>query len=707
MIKSVLPVLDMSCVVCAGNVENAVKRLQGVRSASVNFASENLLIEYDPAVISLDRIQAAVQAAGYDLILSEEEKERQREELSRRHYRRLRNRTVVAWVFALPVVILSMGFGDLPHIKWLLLLLTLPVLFYAGQPFYRHAIKQLQQHTVGMDTLVALSTFMAFLLSLLMTLFPDFWTRHGIEAHLYYEASGMIIAFVLIGKLMEERARRSTSSALKALMGLQPQTALKRCGEEFVEVGIATLKEGDFIQVRPGEKVAVDGKVTEGESFVDESMITGEPIPVSKKGGDRVLAGTINCDGSLTVEAQGVGAQTLLAHIVQRVQEAQGSKAPVQRLADRISSRFVPTIIAIALLTFIGWNLFYTGEGRWAHSLITAISVLVIACPCALGLATPTALTVGIGKAAREHILIKDAAALEKMGQVDSMVLDKTGTLTEGRPEVSDVLWLQPEDDRRVGLLVAAEGHSQHPLAKAIVRRWSDRPAAAVDCFENHSGKGVEVSSQGKRYRIGSRSFVGPSIPLSPEAEERIASWREEGKSIVCYGGEEGIIAVIAVTDTIKDSSAEAVEALHRLGIEVYMLTGDNGATARSVAQKIGITHLRAEALPQDKEEFVSALQREGKTVAMVGDGINDSQALARADISIAMGEGTDVAMQVAMVTLMNSDPLLLARAIRLSRSTNRIVRENLFWAFCYNIVCIPMAAGVLFPLGGWLLNPM
>ena len=440
MIKSILPVLEMSCAVCANNVESAVKKLPGVRSAVVNFAAENLLVEYDPTILSLEKIQAAVQAAGYDLIISEEEKEKQREAASLRHYKSLRNRMLVAWVFAIPLMVVSMGFMHTPHIEWVLLGLTLPILLYSGQSFYVHAWKQLKQCTSNMDTLVALSTLTAFLLSLLMTLFPGYWGDYGIEIHVYYEASGMIVAFVLIGKFMEERAKRSTSSALKSLMGLQPQTALKITESGKTEVNIATLKIGDRILVRPGEKVAVDGFVIEGESFVDESMINGEPIPADKKAGDKVLAGTINHDGVLTIEARAVGAQTLLSQIVRRVQEAQGSKAPAQRLADRISRKFVPTIIILAILTFIGWEYFYEGPGVLAYSLLAAISVLVIACPCALGLATPTALMVGIGKAAREHILIKDAVALEKMGQIDSIVLDKTGTLTQGRPEVIDII---------------------------------------------------------------------------------------------------------------------------------------------------------------------------------------------------------------------------------------------------------------------------
>ena len=686
---------------------NNGKKLPGVLSAAVNFASENLVLTYDPSVITLEEIAAAVEAAGYGLVISEEEKEKQREAAATRHYKSLRNRVIVAWVFALTLMIISMSCMHTPHIEWILLVLTLPIILYSGRSFYVHAWKQLQQRTANMDTLVALSTSVAFLFSLAMTLFPQYWNSRGIETHVYYEASGMIIAFVLIGKLMEERAKRNTSSALKSLMNLQPQTALKITEDGTQEVHIASLKKGDRILVRPGEKVAVDGVVVHGESFVDESMINGEPIPAGKAQGDNVLAGTINRDGALTIEAQAVGAQTLLAQIVRQVQEAQGSKAPAQRLADRVSRRFVPTIIILACLTFAGWQCFYSGDNVLAHSLLTAVSVLVIACPCALGLATPTALMVGIGKAAGEHILIKDAVALEKMGQVDCMVLDKTGTLTQGRPEVVDVVWLQPEEQYAAPLVVAEE-QSQHPLAKAIATHWEShiesRPV--IDRYENVSGKGIEFEIQGETLRIGNRAFVTASS-LNPDTETKIATWQSEGKSIVFYGNHEGIIAIIAIADKIKESSHEAVARLQRLGIEVYMLTGDDLATASTVAGTVGISHFKANALPQDKEDFVLTLQSEGKTVAMVGDGINDSQALARADVSIAMGQGTDIAMQVAMVTLMNSDLNLLTRAVVLSRSTMRIVRENLFWAFIYNVVCIPVAAGVLFPINGWLLNPM
>ena len=718
MMKCVLPVLEMSCTVCAGTVESVVKNLQGVKSATVNFAAESLVVEYDPDTITLENIRAAVQAAGYDLVISDSHIEAQREAADKRRYQKLRRRITVAWACALPLIVLSMFFISLPGIKWVLLALTLPILLYSGAPFYVRAYKTLRQGKAAtMDTLVAMSTAMSFLLSLFTTLFPQYWEQYGIEAHVYYEAAGMIVAFVLTGKFLEERTRRRASSALKSLIGLQPQTAMK-IGENGVqEVDITTLKAGDKLYVRSGEKVPVDGIVADGTSYVDESMINGEPIPAVKTTGDKVLAGTINQNGALTLEAQAVGSGTLLAQIIRRVQEAQGSKAPVQHVVDRVSAYFVPTVIGIAVLTFLCWYLLYdpssahgNGVGGLAYAALTALSVLVVACPCALGLATPIALTAGIGRAAREHILIKDAVALEKMGKVDCVVLDKTGTITQGSPAVTDMIWLCPESERLVSLLVSAEAKSAHPLAQAVVRHFAGRniPETPLDTFTNVTGKGIEVAYKDKHYRIGNRSFAGIS-ELPEDTEKEITRWRSEGRSVIYYGDTHTLFAVISIADPIKENSAAAIRELQKQGIEVCMLTGDDTLTAQATAAHAGIARLRAEALPQDKEDFVRSLQEQGRTVAMVGDGINDSQALACADVSVAMGHGSDIAMEVAMITLMTSDLSLLARTIRLSRRTMRIVHENLFWAFIYNIICIPIAAGILllFSDKGMLLTPM
>lgn len=704
-----LPVLEMSCAVCAANVENKVKSLPGVIRASVNFAANTLQLEYDPEKIGLEQVRDAIRSIGYDLIIAPDNKEELQEEAGKVRYKSLRRKVIWAWALCIPLMAVSMIFMHEKWSPWIMLALTVPILFYSGGGFYVHAWKQALRRTANMDTLVTLSTSIAFLFSLFNTLFPSFWTSRGIEPHVYYEAAGMIIAFVLLGKLLEERAKNSTTSAIKSLMGLQPKTARRITAEGEEEISISLLQVSDQVSVRPGEKIPVDGTIISGESYVDESMITGEPIPVEKQPSDRVLAGTINQRGAFVLRADKVGAETVLAQIVKMVQQAQGSKAPVQKIADKISSVFVPAVMGISLLTFILWWAI-GGNADFSYALLSAVSVLVIACPCALGLATPTALTVGIGKGAENHILIKDAYALEKLCNVNSVVLDKTGTLTEGRPSVKDSYWDTEPSPRVKGLLLAAEMKSEHPLAFALTEYLTREGVTPVepDTFNSITGKGVEVTWENKIYWAGSYKFAAARQPdLEGEVFRLSRQWQEEGKSVVYYGCDDRLLAAFAITDPIKPTSAQAIRQLQKKGIEVHMLTGDGYRTALSVAKEAGITRIKAEVLPADKEEYILQLQRNGKTTAMVGDGINDSQALARADISIAMGKGTDIAMDVAMVTLMTSDLLLLPRAIRLSQKTVRLIRENLFWAFIYNIIGIPIAAGALFPAYGLLLNPM
>ncbi len=708
MAKCVVPVLEMSCAVCAANVENKVKSLPGVRRASVNFAAANLSLDYDESQTSLDEIRRQVQAIGYDLAtdgLSDTA-------AAAEQHGRMGRKVLVAWVLAVPVMVISMLHG-IPYAPWILLVLTTPLLAYAGRDFYVRAWKLLRNGTANMDTLVALSTSIAYLFSLFNTLCPQFWAERGMEAHVYYEAAAMIVSFVLIGKWMEERAKGNTTAAIKGLMGLQPRTACRLRGGEAEEVEIADLRVGDRLRVRPGEKVPVDGRVCGGASYVDESMLSGEPVPVRKEEGSPVWAGTLNQKGVLVVEAGHTAADTLLAQIIRMVQEAQGSKAPVQRLADRVSRIFAPVVVGISLLTFCLWMLL-GGSHAFAYALLSAVSVLVIACPCALGLATPTALTVGIGRAAQRHILIKDAAALEKLCRVDTVVLDKTGTLTEGAPSVVGLCWSLPEAGRPQAhaLLQAAEAASEHPYAAAIAHSPAlpGQPAAAeYSGFRSLTGRGIEFSSGGATYWAGS-----PRL-----AQERGAAWTEgqqafareqaqEGASLVCYGRGTRLLAVLAVADPVKPTSAEAIRRLQEEEhVEVHILTGDSAAAAGAVARRLGVAHVEAGVLPQGKEDYVRALQAGGRVVAMVGDGINDSQALARADVSVAMGRGTDIAMDVAMLTLMTSDLRLLSEAIHLSRRTVRIIRENLFWAFIYNLIGIPIAAGALYPAWGLLLQPM
>lgn len=705
----ILPVLEMSCAVCAGNVESTVQALPGVEKAAVNFAANTLTVTYHPAVITLQAMQAAVQAAGYDLIVEAEDPVAMQEEMAREHYRDLKRNTIGAWVLSIPLALLGMVFMHMPFGNWIMMALALAIMVFFGRSFYVSGVRHALKGKANMDTLVALSTSIAFLFSLFNTLCPGFWLDKGLEPHVYYEASGVIIAFVLLGKLMEERAKNSTSSAIKGLMGLQPKTARLVTDGKEEEVPISTLQVGNVVSVRPGEKIPVDGTLLQGNSSVDESMLSGEPIPVEKAAGDRVLAGTINQKGAFTMEATGVGNTTVLAQIVQMVQAAQGSKAPVQRIVDKISGIFVPVVVLLSLITFVCW-LVIGGEGYFSYALLSAVSVLVIACPCALGLATPTALMVGMGKGAERHILIKDAFALENLCKIDTVVMDKTGTLTEGIPVVTDSYWISEDNTRYLDILYTAEQKSEHPLASAIIR-WLDDSGAKVcdtDNFESLTGRGVRIQVEGVTYWVGSQGLLEIFQANVPEkVRKQIGKWQEEGQSVVFYGQDATLLAVLAISDRIKPTSAAAVKELKKQGIEVHLLTGDGVRTAERVAATLGIDYYKAEVMPNDKEAYIVSLQQQGKKVAMVGDGINDSQALARADVSIAMGKGTDIAMDVAMVTLITSDLLLLPEAIRLSKQTVRLIYQNLFWAFIYNVIGIPLAAGVLFPVNGLLLNPM
>lgn len=705
----VLPVLEMSCAVCAGNVESTVQALSGVEKASVNFAAGTLTVTYNPSVITLEVMQAAVQAAGYDLIVEAEDPVAMQEEKARMHYKILRRNTIGAWTLSIPLALLGMVFMHVPFGNWIMMVLALAIMIFFGRSFYVNGVRHALKGKANMDTLVALSTSIAFLFSLFNTLCPGFWLGKGLEPHVYYEASGVIIAFVLLGKLMEERAKNSTSSAIKGLMGLQPKTARLVTDGREEEVPISNLQVGNVVSVRPGEKIPVDGTLLQGSSSVDESMLSGEPIPVEKNAGDRVLAGTINQKGAFTMEATSVGGTTVLAQIVQMVQSAQGSKAPVQRIVDKISGIFVPVVVLLSFLTFVCW-LVIGGESYFSYALLSAVSVLVIACPCALGLATPTALMVGMGKGAEQHILIKDAFALENLCKVDTVVLDKTGTLTEGVPVVTDSYWISDDNIRYLDVLYTAEQKSEHPLASAILC-WLEESGAKVceaENFESLTGRGVRIQVEGVTYWVGSQGLLDIFQAGIPEkVRKQIGQWQEDGQSVVFYGQETRLLAVLAISDRIKPTSAEAVKELKNQGIEVHLLTGDGVRTAERVAATLDIGYYKAEVMPNDKEEYIISLQQQGKKVAMVGDGINDSQALARADVSIAMGKGTDIAMDVAMVTLITSDLLLLPGAIRLSKQTVRLIYQNLFWAFIYNVIGIPLAAGVLFPINGLLLNPM
>ena len=629
------------------------------------------------------------------------------ERMNRERYRDLKRRAFWAVVLAIPVVVIGMFFMDMPYGGAIMTLLSAPVVFWLGRGFFVNAWQQLRHRSATMDTLVALSTGIAYLFSLFNLVFPEFWLSRGVESHVYFEAAAVIVAFILLGRTLEEKAKGDTTASLKKLIGLQPKNAIVVAADGTqTEIPISRIRVGDLLAVRPGEKIAVDGAVCEGDSYVDESMLSGEPLPVHKEPGTKVFAGTINQKGSFRFRAEKVGAATMLAQIIRMVQEAQGSKAPVQKLADKIAGIFVPAIIGIALLSFVLW-LVFDPSGGMTHGILAAVTVLVIACPCALGLATPTAVMVGIGKGAEKGILIRDAVSLETAGKIDTVVLDKTGTLTEGKPVVTDIVWANG-DDRAKAVFFSLEKLSEHPLADAVVHYFAGVPTLNVERFGSLTGKGIEGTVDGVRYFAGSRRLLDEQgIVVGKELNIEAQRLSAEAKSIVWFADSEQALAVAAIADRIKESSVEAVRELQAAGIDVYMLTGDSRAAAGHIAEKAGIRHFEAEILPQDKAAFVKRLQTLGHKVAMAGDGINDSAALAQADLSIAMGGGSDIAMDVAQMTIISSDLRKIPEAIRLSKQTVRTIRQNLFWAFIYNLVGIPVAAGALYPVSGFLLNPM
>ncbi|MBT31818.1 MAG: copper-translocating P-type ATPase [Thalassobius sp.] len=708
--KESFPVEGMSCASCAASVESILSHTEGVAKASVNFASNSVLVEYDET-ISKNDLQNALRSVGYDLIIDTEDPTEAQEALRQKHYQEIKNRTIWSAVFTAPIFIIGMFFMDWAPGKWISLALSIPVLFYFGRNFYVNAWKQTRHGQANMDTLVALSTGIAFLFSLFNTLVPDFWRAHGIEPHVYYEAATVIITFISLGKLLEERAKSNTSSAIKKLMGLQPKTVKVLMGGNELEIPVGAVQKGHTIIVKPGEKIPVDGALVNGNSYVDESMITGEPVPVAKSKGDKVFAGTINQKGSFQFNAEKVGGETLLSQIIKMVQQAQGSKTPVQKLTDKIASIFVPVIIAISIVTFIVW-ISVGGDNAFTHALLTSVAVLVIACPCALGLATPTAIMVGVGKGAENNILIKDAESLELAHKVNAIVLDKTGTITEGKPTVTNLNWVNEKFASDLApILLTIEAQSEHPLAAAVVEKLKAEYVnqASISHFESVTGKGVIAQDEaGKKYLVGNRRLMQEhQIEITSAISKQVKQWQNEAKTVIFFSDEKQILATIAITDKIKATSKSAIEKLKKRGVEVYMLTGDNLQTAKAVAHQLGLTDFRAEVLPSDKADFVKELQQKGKTVAMVGDGINDSHALAQADVSIAMGQGSDIAMDVAKMTLITSDLEYIPKALNLSTKTVQGIHQNLFWAFIYNIIGIPIAAGVLYPINGFLLDPM
>ncbi|MCC6180687.1 MAG: copper-translocating P-type ATPase [Bacteroidia bacterium] len=700
--KQTFPVTGLSCAACAVSVESMLKSLPDVKDAIVSYATKEAIVTYDNTA-NVQTFKTAIQEIGYDLLLPTSVDIK--EEIEEKEYKTIKQRAIYSLLFALPVMVLGMFYMHLPYSNYIQLTLTIPILLLWGRHFYIRAWQQAKHGLANMDTLVAISTATAFLFSLFNTFFPQYWSSKGLEAHVYYEAATIIIAFVSLGKWMEERAKSNTSSALKKLVGLQAKEVIVYKNSVEVLTPIAAVQVGDSILVKPGEKIAVDGIVENGNSYIDESMITGEPTPVNKKEKDKVFAGTINGKSTLVYKAVKVGEQTLLSQIIKTVKLAQASKAPVQKLVDKISGIFVPIVIGIATLTFVIW-LMLGNENAFTHALLAAVTVLVIACPCALGLATPTAIMVGVGKGAMHQILIKDAQSLELAHKIDTVVLDKTGTITEGKPAVLDEWKSKNFTNADAVAITAIEKLSEHPLAEALIKHLNLDSYVNVSNFMSITGKGVSAEVGGLTYRIGNKGLMYEN-GIATSTVSKLNLWIGKAYTIIYVSRGNELIALYAVADKVKEGSKQAISELTNNGISIYMLTGDNADAANAIAKEVGITAVHAELLPSDKSAIIKQLQKENRVVAMVGDGINDSEALAIADVGIAMGKGSDIAMDVAEITITNSDLRVLPKAIKLSAKTIRVIKQNLFWAFVYNVIGIPLAAGILYPINGFLLTPM
>jgi Cu+-exporting ATPase len=716
-----LKLRGMSCAACASQVENAIRIVPGVSAATVNFGIEQAIVTYDAQKTDLEIIQESVSAAGYsaspqqtEWMTGEDDAEKSERQAASRH---LKRQILVAGILSAIVVLGSfsaMTGLQVPlipqwlHNPWTQLVLTAPVQFWCGGAFFVNAWKAFKRHTATMDTLVAIGTGTAYTYSVFATLFPAFFVTQGLQPEVYYEAAAVIITLILVGRLLENRARGQTSDAIRQLIGLQARDArIIRNGQEM-EVPIQAVQIGDIVVVRPGEKIPVDGQVVEGVSSLDESMVTGESMPVKKQAGDEVIGATINQTGSFKFRATRVGKDTLLAQIVKLVQQAQGSKAPIQQLADRVTSWFVPVVIAIAIATFVLWFITF---GNLTLALITTVGVLIIACPCALGLATPTSIMVGTGKGAENGILIKGAESLELAHKIQTIVLDKTGTLTQGRPTVTDFVTVNGSTSELKLLELAAsiERQSEHPLAAAVVRYAQSQEVTLTEVqhFEAIAGSGVEGIVGDRQVQIGTQRWMAELNIDSQTLQPQKAQLEALGKTAVWIAVNGKIEGLLGIADALKPSSVQAVRSLKKLGLDVIMLTGDNRQTAETIAREVGITRVIAEVRPDQKANQIAALQAEGKIVAMVGDGINDAPALAQANVGIAIGTGTDIAIAASDITLISGDLQGIVTAIQLSRATMRNIRQNLFFAFVYNIAGIPIAAGILFPFFGWLLSPM
>lgn len=731
-VKATFPIKGMHCASCVNVLEKALKRVEGVQDANVNLATEKATVTYDDKRCTPGQMESAVAGVGYRAMVEGEAIDDEREKVEKqKELKSLRNKVIVSLIIGALIF-----WGGLPGLMefapaflrnfWLQLILASIVQFWPGLVFYRATVPALRHRTANMDTLVAIGTTAAFLYSAVVTIFPQVVKNLGIEPAPYFDVATIVIGLILLGRYFEAKAKAGTSEAIKKLIGLQAKTARVIKGNKEVDVPISEVSIGNVIRVRPGEKIPVDGEVLEGESAVDESMITGESIPVDKAKGDLVVGATLNKSGTFTYRATKVGSETMLAQIIKLVAEAQGSKAPIQRIADLISSYFVPVVIMLAFVTFAAWYVFGPAPA-FLFALLNTVAVLIIACPCAMGLATPTAIMVGTGKGAEHGILIKDAESLEIAHKVNAVIFDKTGTLTNGKPVVTDVIKIQNSkvesqnhsEDEILGIAASIERGSEHSLAEAIVKEADKQNITTfkVEKFEAIAGRGVTGIIEGGKVYFGNRKLMEQrGIEILRSVQSDIIKLENEGKTVMMLAAasrhsersEESIlIGLIAVADTVKESARAGVEALLKKGVEVYMITGDNRRTAAAIGAKLGIKNVLAEVLPEQKEAEVRKIQALGKTVAMVGDGINDAPALAASDVGIAMGGGTDVAIEAADITLINKDLKSVASALELSRKTMRTIKVNLFWAFGYNVLLIPVAMGVLYPISGLLLNPI
>lgn len=709
--KETYQVEGMSCASCAKSVESMLSSLQGIKQANVNYANASVLVDFDENTVSPTEMVKAVNDIGYKLITDNNtENVSELEAKEKLKLKKAKQRAFYSIAFTIPVFVIAMFFPKIPYANWMMMLLTLPVIVWFGREFFVIAWKQAKNKSTNMDTLVALGTGAAFLFSTFNTVFPEYLLSKGLQPHVYFEAATVIISLILLGRYFEEKAKSRTSDSIKKLMGLKVKTARVLRNHKEIEIPIEEVQKGDILIIRPGEKIPVDGVVTDGESTIDESMITGESIPVEKTKGGRVIGATINKTGSFKMKAEKVGKDTMLSQIIEMVKNAQGSKAPVQKTADKIASIFVPVVILIAITSSLIWY-FIGPEPKSTFAFVTLVTVLIIACPCALGLATPTALMVGIGKGAENGILIKNAQTLEFAKKINAVVVDKTGTITKGEPEVNEIVWLKSDvkHDQILEDILAIEKKSEHPLADSIVKYLNHLSNSSLNVvkFNSQTGLGVSATLNENEYLIGNYQLMKKNNIDTESEHQYFNQYSNTAQTHVFVAKNKILVALITISDKIKEKSIGAIRNLHQSGLQVHMLTGDNYSTAKEIARQTDIDQFKAEVLPQDKLDYIKKLQQKGFKVAMVGDGINDSPALSQADMGIAMGHGTDIAIESADITLVKGDLEKIAASINLSKATLKTIHENLFWAFIYNIIAIPIAAGILYPINGFMLNPM